>query len=145
MNGQKGWQGTSAVEVARKWATDFEAAYSSHEAQRVAYLFAEDVDRRFICEDEILRKERGRPEVDLFYEKLFSEHPEIQEYLTIESARFLSADLMVIDGVWCVEGYGGGGPSSGLFMVVNKRDAGGWSVVSSRVLLPRRSQREIKK
>ena len=136
MDQEKKAQGKTAIEVANKWATDFAEAYRSHEAWRVAALFAEDVDRLHVCGDQVIGAEHMRAEIEAFYEKLFAERPNISEDLEIESARFLSPELMLIDGTWILQGYHGGQPPSGRFVVINKHKAGMWSVVSSRILLP---------
>ncbi len=129
-------QDSTAIKIANKLAADFSEAWNSHEASSFADLWAEDADRIHICGDQVIGEEHGRTECVAFYEKIFSGQPNIAEKLEIESAHFLSAELILIDGKWSIQGFQGENSPNGRIVWIIRNENGGWSVVSCRVLYP---------
>ena len=127
-------QDKAALDIANKWAKAFIDATNSHDASRIASLFTEDADRVNICENQVLDAEYGRSEIEVNYGKLFADEPSLSQDLNVESSRFLSPELMLIDGTWSIQNLHDGKTPGGRFIVINKYEAGRWLLISSRIL-----------
>ena len=115
-------------------AKAFTAAFDKGDAAAVAAFYAEDAD--YI--DQAGHESHGRAAIQKLYEKTFAAQKGAKLTITVTSARLLSPDVALEDGVTEVAPGDGGPPTAARFAAVLVRKDGEWYLASVRdsVALP---------
>jgi uncharacterized protein (TIGR02246 family) len=112
----------------RATADDFVKAFNAADAQAVGALWATDAEYT----DESGQSLHGRAAIEKEYAGLFKEHRGATMTVTIESIRFLGADIAVEKGIAKVKLPGANAPVGARYTVVHARRDNKWIMVVGR-------------
>jgi uncharacterized protein (TIGR02246 family) len=116
-----------------KRAQEFIAAFNSGDAKAVAGFWTEDAD----YVDQIGRHFKGRAAIQKLYEKVFAESKGAKLSITVNSARLVTPDVALEDGITEVTPADGGPPSAAKFSAVLVKKDGEWYLESVRDTIAR--------
>jgi uncharacterized protein (TIGR02246 family) len=111
-----------------KRAQEFVAAYNKADAKAVAGFFTPTGEYT----DPTGRKYQGRAELEKLYSKVFAENKGAKLTITLTSARMVSPDVGIEEGITEVTPADGGPPSVSAFSSVAVKQDGEWYIESVR-------------
>lgn len=114
----------------RKGAAEFVKRYESHEADKLAALFAEDARYVFADGSEVM----GRDEIKQSFAAAFESNPKAALSVVVESIKFIAPTVAVEDGTTSYFPDGETLTSSGSYTIVHVKKDGTWQIQSVRVI-----------
>jgi uncharacterized protein (TIGR02246 family) len=111
-----------------KRAQEFIAAFNAGDASAVAGFWTPDGD----YVDQVGRQYKGRAALEKLYQKVFADQKGAKLTVTVTSARMVSSDVALEDGITEVAPADGGPPTAARFSAVLVRKDGVWYFESVR-------------